>query len=91
MYFEGTRWFAGYLFPAVILGWYVPIVFPIVSYIVGFLLKDQRAICAAYSAAQAAVIGLLIAALYKAFTGRPGPRYSVGTVIDTRGSSISES
>ena len=31
MYFEGTRWFARYLFPAVIFGRYVPMVFPIVS------------------------------------------------------------
>lgn len=83
MYFKDTRPFAGYLFPAVILGWYVPIVFPIVSYIIGAARKDQRAIYAAYSAAQAALIGLLIAALYKAFTGRPGPRHSVSTLIDT--------
>lgn len=52
MYFEGTRWFARYLFPAIILGWYVATVFPIVSYIVWSVRKDQRAIYAASSAAQ---------------------------------------
>jgi membrane-associated phospholipid phosphatase len=82
MYFEATRPFAGYLFPAVILGWRVPVVFPIISYIVGSVRKDQRAICAAYSTAQAAVIGLLISSFYKAFTGRPSPRHSVNILID---------
>ncbi len=83
IYFGATRPFAGYLFPAVILGWYAPIVFLVASYIVGLVRKDQRAIFSAYSAAQAAVIGLVIAALYKAFTGRPGPGHYVGTLIDT--------
>ncbi len=83
MYFEATRPFAAYLFSAVILGWRVPVVFPIVSYIVGSIRKDKRAIHSAYATAQAAVIGLLISSLYKAFTGRPSPRHSVGTLIDT--------
>ena len=83
MYFEATRPFAGYLFPAVILGWLVPVVFPIVSYIAGAVRKDRRAICSAYAAAQAAVIGLLVSSFYKAFTGRPGPGHSAGTLIDT--------
>lgn len=83
MYFKATRPFAGYLFSAVILGWRVPVVFPIASYIVGSLRKDLRAICSAYSTAQAAVIGLLISSSYKAFTGRPGLRHSVLALIDT--------
>ena len=83
LYFKATRPFASYLFPAVILGWRVPVVFPIASYIVGSIRKDLRAICCAYSTAQAAVIGLFISSFYKAFTGRPGLRYSVHTMIDT--------
>lgn len=83
MYFEATRPFAGYLFSAVILGWRVPIVFPIVSYMVGYVWKNQRMIYSAYSTAQAAIIGLLISSFYKAFTGRPSPRHSVGALIDT--------
>ena len=83
MYFKATRPFAIYLFPAVILGWRVPVVFPIASYIVGSVRKDLRAIYGAYATAQAAFIGLLISSFYKAFTGRPGLRYSVRTLIDT--------
>jgi len=83
MYFKATRPLASYLFPAVILGWRVPIVFPIASYIAGSVRNDPRTICSAYSTAQAAVIGLLISSFYKAFTGRPGLRYSARTLIDT--------
>jgi membrane-associated phospholipid phosphatase len=83
LYFEETRPFAGYLFSAVTLGWRVPVVFPIVSYIAGSVRNDQRAICSAYSTAQASIIGVLIAAAYKAFTGRPSPIHSPGMLIDT--------
>jgi membrane-associated phospholipid phosphatase len=83
LYFEKTRPFASYLFPAVILGWLVPIVFPVVSYIVGAIRKDRRIICSAYSAAQAAIIGLLLSSFYKAFTGRPGLRHAADRLIDT--------
>jgi len=83
MYFKATRPFAGYLFPAVILGWRTPVIFPIASYIVGFVRKDPRIICSAYATAQAVIIGLFLSSFYKAFTGRPGLRYSARTLIDT--------
>jgi membrane-associated phospholipid phosphatase len=83
MYFKATRPVARYLFPAVKLGWLAPVLFPVVSHLVGTIRKDRRAICSAYSAAQAAVIGLLISSFYKAFTGRPGLRFSARTLIDT--------
>ena len=82
-YFEATRPFARYLFPAVILGWRVPVLFPIASYIVGSFRKDLRAVCSAYATAQAAVIGLLISSSYKALTGRPGLGHSARTLLDT--------
>jgi len=82
LYFKATRPFASYLFPAVILGWRVPVVFPISLYIIGSVRKNLRAICSAYSTAQSAVIGLLISSFYKAFTGRPGLRHSARTLID---------
>jgi membrane-associated phospholipid phosphatase len=82
-YFKATRPFAPYLFPAVVLGWRVPVVFPIASYIAGSLRKDLRATCSAYATAQAALIGLFISSFYKAFTGRPGLRHSALTLIDT--------
>jgi membrane-associated phospholipid phosphatase len=83
IYFKATRPFAGYAFSAVILGSRVPVVFPAVAYIFGSLRKNQRAIYTAYATAQAAIIGLLISSFYKAFTGRPGLRHSLRTMVDT--------
>jgi membrane-associated phospholipid phosphatase len=83
LYFKETRSFARYLFSAVFIGWLVPAVFPVASYIVGSFRKDQRMIHTAYATAQAALIGLLISPLFKAFTGRPSPGHSTGTLIDT--------
>jgi membrane-associated phospholipid phosphatase len=82
IYCNATRPFAGYLFYAVILGWRVPILFPVVWYILGHIRKEPRAIYSAYATAQAALIGLLISSFYKAFTGRPSPRHSIDTGID---------
>ncbi len=82
-YFEKTRPFARYLFSAVFLGWLAPVVFPVAAYIVGAVRKDRRVICSAYSAAQAAVIGLFISSFYKAFTGRPGLRHASVWMVDT--------
>src|SRR5208283_2636526 len=83
LYFEQTRPFARYMFSAVILGWRVPVVFPIIAYIAGAICKDQLAIYSAYSTAQATIIGLIVAATYKAFTGRPGLMHSRLTFMDT--------
>ncbi len=83
IYCKTTRPFGGYLFYAVRLGWRVPIVFPIVWYMLGYIRKDRRAIYTAYATAQAALIGLLVSSFYKAFTGRPSPRHSVNAMIDT--------
>src|SRR5271169_7182140 len=60
IYFKATRPLASYVFPAVILGWRVPVVFPIALYIIGSVRKDLRAVCSAFSTAQAVVVGLLI-------------------------------
>jgi membrane-associated phospholipid phosphatase len=83
IYFKATRPFAAYLFPAVIIGSRMPILFPVASYIIGAVRKDLRIIYSAYSTAQAALIGLLISSFYKAFTGRPSPRHAVSMLIDT--------
>ncbi|MEJ2696730.1 MAG: phosphatase PAP2 family protein [Candidatus Sulfobium sp.] len=81
-YFKTTRPFARYLFPAVTVGWLMPVVFPVASCITGFFRKNQRIVCSGYSAAQAAVIGLLIASFYKALTGRPG-LHAARQMVDT--------
>lgn len=83
LYFKTTRPIARYLFPAVFLGWLVPVMFPVVSYIAGLLSRNRRLIFSAYAAAQAAVIGLIISSVYKALTGRPGLREARLRMIDT--------
>jgi membrane-associated phospholipid phosphatase len=82
-YFRATRPLAPYLFPAVRLGWIMPVIVPILFHVTGSVLKDPRAVCCAYATAQAALIGLFVSLFYKAFTGRPGLRYSMRTLIDT--------
>ena len=82
LYFKTTRPIAFYLFPAVILGWRMPVVFPVAAYIVGAFRRDPRLKLSAYATAQAALIGLLISASYKAITGRPGLRYARLNLID---------
>lgn len=80
-YFESTRPLERYFWYAVLLGFYVPIIFPIILYVAGLVLKSRREIRAAFSTAQAAAIGLLIASFYKALTGRPGPGNFTGSLI----------
>ncbi len=81
-YFKATRPLAIYLLPAVIVGLVVPILFPVVSYMLGSGRKEQRLIWSAYATAQAGLIGLFISSLYKAFTGRPGLGHSIVTLTD---------
>jgi membrane-associated phospholipid phosphatase len=82
-YRQATRPYAGYLFPAVLAGWLVPVAYPVASYLFGAIRGNRRAVYCAFAAAQAAVIGLLISGLYKAFTGRPGPgHHALGALTD---------
>lgn len=83
LYFKATRPFARYLFPAVFLGWIIPLVLPITLYVAGRIRRSRRAVFSAFSAAQAALIGLLISSFYKALTGRPGLRHAVHSMVDT--------
>jgi membrane-associated phospholipid phosphatase len=84
LYFKTTRPLAVYLFPAVRLGWRVPVLFPVAVFTVGVFRKDLRTVCLAYATAQAVIIGLIVAAFYKALTGRPGLRQA-RQMIDTSG------
>ena len=73
-YFESTRSavFSSFGFPAALLGFFVPIMLPLV-YLFG---KTRKSISLKNTAAivgQAAIVGWLISSLYKAFTGRLHP------------------
>jgi membrane-associated phospholipid phosphatase len=75
LYLKSTRsiLLQSILFPAVRLGSRVPIFVPLVLYAAGKARDNLRTIKTAGALAQAALIGLLIAAVYKAFTGRVHP------------------
>jgi membrane-associated phospholipid phosphatase len=61
------------LFPAVRLGSRLPIIVPLALYVIGMLVRKLKAINTAYALGQSVLIGLLIAAFYKAITGRLHP------------------
>jgi len=61
------------LSPAVRLGSLLPIIVPLELYAIGTIRNKLRIINTAYAMGQAAIIGLLIAAFYEAFTGRVHP------------------
>jgi membrane-associated phospholipid phosphatase len=74
-YFKSSRstLLQSVLFPAVRLGSRVPMIVPLALYATGKIRKDLKTIRTASALAQAALIGLLIAAFYKALTGRVHP------------------
>lgn len=77
-YFEHTRSSAlfAYALPAAILGFFVPIIAPVLLYFVGKVRGNARMQHAGAAVAQAGAIGWLISSTYKAFTGRMQPYYT---------------
>ncbi len=75
VYFKATRSFfiQATLFPAAIIGAFLPVVVPLVFYLVGLTKKHMRALNSAYAIAQAGLLGVLVTFIYKAFTGRVPP------------------
>lgn len=71
-----------FLFPAVIIGGLLPIILPIVLYVVGRIGKDIRTLNTAFALAQAAVIGSVISSFYKTFTGRIQPPFHFSSAVD---------
>jgi membrane-associated phospholipid phosphatase len=70
------------MFQAVFAGWLVPVAFPILAYAVGAAFGLRRARWAAFSVAQAVVVGLLVSSFYKALTGRPSPNHPLARVVE---------
>lgn len=62
-----------FLFPAVILGMFIPIFLPLIIYLFGYLRKNFFLKNTAYALVQSAILGLGLSSLYKVFTGRVGP------------------
>ncbi len=75
LWFESSRspLLRSLLFPAVRLGSRLPIILPLTLYVSGKVSKNLKSVNAAFALGQSVLIGLLIAAFYKAFTGRVHP------------------
>jgi membrane-associated phospholipid phosphatase len=67
-----------WMFPAVIIGGLLPIALPLVLIALGRLTGDAQIRLTGWSVGQAEVIGGLVAAAYKAITGRAHPTHEVG-------------
>ena len=64
------------LFPALLIGMLLPIIFPIAMYLTGKFTRQARTVYMAFAVAQAAILGSIISSIYKAFTGRIQPDFS---------------
>ena len=79
-YFLATRSPAlrAWMFPAVPIGGLLPIVLPLMLIAHGALTGNARARLVGWAVGQAELIGAVLAACYKAFTGRAHPASDVG-------------
>lgn len=68
-----------WLFPAVHIGGLLPILLPLIVLLLGSAIRSLRTRLIAWAIIQAELIGALIAAGYKAITGRSHPAHGVGT------------
>ena len=79
VYFQWTRspvlW--SWLFPAVVIGGLLPIVLPLTLFALGGLTRNALTRRVGWAIAQAAITGSIIAAGYKAVTGRAHPAHGV--------------
>src|SRR5271169_5661342 len=66
------------MFPAVIIGGLLPIVLPLALLALGSLSGSARTRLLGWAVGQAEIIGGLVAAAYKAITGRAHPSHAVG-------------
>jgi len=75
LYFQSSKiaLFQTLLYPAIRLGSRVPMIVPLALYATGKVGRNLKAIRTGSALAQAVLIGLLIAACYKAVTGRVHP------------------
>lgn len=70
------------LFPAVLLGSFVPIFLPITLLVIGHWRKNAISLRAVWVLVQAEIIADMLSFFYKTFTGRMGPHFAdVGTDI----------
>jgi membrane-associated phospholipid phosphatase len=80
-YFQWTRSpiLRSWLWPAVPIGGLLPIVLPLTLLVLGGVTRSAQTRLSAWAISQAEVIGPIVAAGYKALTGRAHPAHGVGT------------
>jgi membrane-associated phospholipid phosphatase len=69
------------MFPAVVVGGFLPIFLPLSLIALGLVARTSRIYLVGWAVGQAELIGALIAAGYKAITGRAHPTHTVGADI----------
>ena len=79
-YFLSTRAsnLRSWMFPAVRIGGLLPIALPLILLVLGSMNTNAKTSRVGWAVGQAELIGALIAAAYKAVTGRAHPSHSVG-------------
>jgi membrane-associated phospholipid phosphatase len=80
LYFASTRnpMFRSCMFPTVVIGGLLPIALPLLLLAVGSMSRSARITQAGWAVGQAEIIGTVVAAAYKAITGRAHPSHEVG-------------
>jgi membrane-associated phospholipid phosphatase len=78
-FFQNSSW-QRFFFPAVIAGFFVPVIIPLSLIAIGAVRKNSQTLYAGFAIAQAAFLGWLLSSFYKAITGRLGPPERVTTV-----------
>ena len=81
LWFASTRSEAlrSWMFPAVRIGWHLPIVLPLVLLVTGAIAASNRMMLTGWAVGQAEIIGGIVAAGYKAVTGRAHPQHGIET------------
>ena len=80
-YFLATRSpnLRSWMFPAVHIGGLLPMGLPLLLLAIGILFGSARIRLTGWAVGQAELIGVIVAAIYKAFTGRVHPPHGVGS------------
>ncbi len=79
-WFVHTQRFWALAFPAVFMGMFLPILVPVILYIIGRLRNEIETVLVASLLGQAALLATLVSGAYKAFTGRIPPAFTHGVV-----------
>lgn len=74
-YYLHTRGVFVWALPAALLGFFVPILAPVLLYLYGWYAKKQTSIANSVLLAQAAMLGWFLSSLIKVFTGRIQPEF----------------